>query len=505
MYKNLASEENKDSKTKKARKISKITAKLSLYFALALLIFAIIIGSIFVLLFRDHSLNTYKIELESRATRIAETIPLYMDKNSGGMNGFGMYLRMTGDIAGTNVWIVDKDLNLITGGKHRGQTVRDYNYSDLPANAEALIKEGFSGKTVSSEDFSNLLSETTLTVGVPIFNDAGDVIGVVLVHSPVKGINEAISQGIIILVISIVLALIVAVILSVVLSLSFTRPLAAMKKTALRLANGEYTVKTNIQQNDEIGELANTLDILSHRLETASHESENLETMRQEFVANISHELRTPITVIRGSLEALLDKVITDPSKVTEYNLQMLKESKYLERLVGDLLDLSRLQSTDFAIDKTEVSICDIIDDVTRSAIHLTKKKDIRIETRKDEGNCKILGDYGRLRQMIMIILDNAIKFSPNNETVNIVLENGTLYIKDKGSGIPEEDLPYIFERFYKARPEQNKTGTGLGLAISKKIAERHGIELTAQSIQGEGATFVFTWNKDNAPQKDLT
>lgn len=505
MYKNLASEENKASKTKKARKISKITAKLSLYFALALLIFAIIIGSIFVLLFRDHSLDTYKIELESRATRIAETIPLYMDKNSGEMNGFGMYLRMTGDIAGTNVWIVDKDLNLITGGKHQGHTVRDYSYSDLPPNAEEIIKEGFTGKTVFSEDFSNLLSELTLTVGVPIFSETGDVIGVVLVHSPVKGINEAILQGIIILVISIILALIVAVILSVVLSLSFTRPLATMKKTALRLADGEYTAKTNIRQNDEIGELANTLDVLADRLDVASHESEKLEIMRREFVANISHELRTPITVIRGSLEALLDKVVTDPSKVEEYNLQMLKESRYLESLVGDLLDLSRLQSTDFGINKTEISMCEIVDDVIRSANPLAKKKNVRLEITKEIDNCKLLGDYGRIRQMIMIIVDNAIKFSPSNETVNITLENGKLYIEDKGIGISSEDLPYIFERFYKARSEQNKTGTGLGLSIAKKIAERHGIELTVRSTKSVGTTFVFSWDKDNITQKDQT
>ena len=227
--------------------------------------------------------------------------------------------------------------------------------------------------------------------------------------------------------------------------------------------------------------------------------------MRRDFVANISHELRTPITVIRGSLEALIDKVVTDPSKIEEYNTQMLKESKYLERLVGDLLDLSKLQSTDFAMEKAQLSISDIIEDVTRSANHLAEKKAVKIEITKDEGNYKVTGDYGRIRQMIMIILDNAIKFSPNNQTVNIALENGKLSIKDRGIGIPQDDLPYIFERFYRARSEKSKTGTGLGLAIAKQIAERQGIELTAQSIQGQGATFIFSWDgdKDNTPQKD--
>lgn len=486
----------------KVAKISKIGAKLSLYFALALLIFAIIIGGIFISLFKNNSLESYKMELESRASKIAETIPLYLDKNIGGMSGFGMYLRMTGDIAGGDVWIVDKDLNLIMGDRHKGHIVRDYKYADLPPNAEELIAESFKGETVFSEDFSNLLSELTLTVGVSIFDDKGHAIGVVLVHSPVEGINQAISQGIIILVISIILALIVAVILSVVLSLSFTRPLATMKKTALRLAHGEYTAKTNIQQKDEIGELADTLDILAERLDIASHESEELERMRREFVANISHELRTPITVIRGSLEALVDKVVTDPKKVEEYNLQMLKESKYLERLVGDLLDLSRLQSVDFGIEKHEISMCNVIEDVSRSASHLAEKKGVKVEVTKEVDDCKLLGDYGRLRQMIMIIVDNAIKFSPNDETVNIVLKDGGLSIEDKGIGIAKEDLVYIFERFYKARSEENKIGTGLGLAIAKTIAQRHDIEVRAESIQGKGARFIFTWDKE-IPHKD--
>lgn len=292
--------------------------------------------------------------------------------------------------------------------------------------------------------------------------------------------------------------------LSLVFSLSFTKPLATMKKTALQITNGEYTAKTNIKQDDEIGELANTLDILAGRLDEASRESEKLETMRREFIANISHELKTPITVIRGSLEALVDKVVTDDSKVEEYHMQMLNESKYLQRLVGDLLELSKLQSMDFVIEKNEISICDVIEDVTRSAGHLAKKEGVKIIFIKKIDDCKIIGDYGRIRQMIMIILDNAIKFSPRNETVHIVLENGRLSIKDNGVGISAEHLPYIFERFYKSRSEKNKIGTGLGLAIAKKIADRHDIELRVKSIEGEGTIFIFVWY-NNVSQKEQT
>lgn len=482
---------------------NKISAKLSLYFAVALLIFAIIIGSVFATLFKNQSLKAHKIELENHAMNIARTIPSYLEQ-SGGMGGFGMYLRVIRELGGTDIWIVDTDKNLITGRRGQRQAAQDYGYADLPAHTESLINKSFTGETVVSEEFSHLLTQLTLTVGTPIFSSAGEILGVVLVHSPVEGINEAISQGFTILAISMILALIVAFLLSLVFSLSFTRPLAIMKKTALQLAGGNYTAKTNINQDDEIGELANTLDILADRLEKASHESDKLESMRQEFVANISHELRTPITVIRGSLEALVDKVVTDPSMVEEYQVQMLKESKFLQRLVGDLLELSKLQSIDFPIEKNEIFIYDLIEDVRRSANNLANKEGVRIVVTKNAANYKITGDYGRLRQMIMVILDNAIKFSPAKETVYINLKHNSLSIKDQGAGIAAKDLPYLFERFYKSRSEQNKTGTGLGLAIAKNVADRHYIKLKVTSVEGEGSTFELIWSNKTSPKDQI-
>lgn len=471
---------------------SKISAKLSMYFAITLLIFAIIIGSVFVILFRNQGLNSHKKELTSQAINISESLSSYLDTNTNNMRGFPMYLRMIGDVSGTDVWIVDDKQNLITGG--RGKRSKDLIYNELPPNAEILIQDSFKGETVFSEDFSNVLNELTLTVGTPIFNDYGEIIGTVLLHSPVQGVNKAISQGITILIISIVLALIASFLLSFALSNYFTKPLSIMKTTALRLANGEYTAKANVKQDDEIGELADTMNILSDRLEEASHESEKLENMRREFVANISHELKTPITVIRGSLEALVDKIITDPLKIEEYHRQMLRESKYLQELVGDLLELSKLQSMDFKIKKEEISICDLLEDAIRSANHLAKKANVKIDYINKAEDCKVSGDYGRMRQMIMIVLDNAIKFSKENDVVEIILENGKMYIKDNGVGISCEDLPYIFDRFYKSRSEKNKIGTGLGLPIAKKIAQRHDIGLVVESVEGKGSKFIFTW-----------
>ncbi len=264
-----------------------------------------------------------------------------------------------------------------------------------------------------------------------------------------------------------------------------------MKNTALQLSNGDYTAKSGVNQNDEIGELANTIDLLAMRLDRASKESEKLEKLRRDFVANISHELKTPITVIRGSLEALYDKVVADPKKIEEYQIQMLKEAKFLERLVGDLLDLSKLQNTDFIIDKTDVNINDVMMDVIRSGYQLAKKKNIRIDSSLPNEFISIQGDYGRLRQMFLILMDNAIKFSFQDGVVEIKVTKDEVSIRDHGPGIDEGHLPYIFDRFYKTQGEENKSGTGLGLAIAKQIGERHSIKLTAQNHPHGGALFI--------------
>jgi signal transduction histidine kinase len=285
-----------------------------------------------------------------------------------------------------------------------------------------------------------------------------------------------------------------SLLLSAGLAYSFTRPLNKMKKTAVLLASGDYSAKTDIEQKDEIGELAEALDIMSLRLFEARQESEKLEKLRREFVANISHELKTPVTVLRGSLEALCDDVVTEPLQVKSYHEQMLVETLHLQRLINDLLDLSRLQNTDFKIESSDISLCEVMSDALRSAESLAAKKGIKILKAPSEQVCAIKGDYGRLRQMLLIVLDNAVKFSPEGSEISVSLGGNILSISDRGIGIPESELPFIFDRFYKTKSEDNKSGSGLGLAIAKQIAERHGIAITAESRDGEGTTFKFVF-----------
>ncbi len=484
---------------------NKIAIKLFLYFSVALLLFALVIGGVFFTLFRSHTMDMHKAELERSANSIASALSDVYDTSqypdiwmgmgmgnnmtSGRQKAYlAAYLRLMDQITVSDIWVVDENLELLTV-RQMGRS--PWQYTDFPEDAEILVEQVFQGKTTFSESFSNLMNTPSLTVGTPIVSGKR-VVGALLLHSPIEGMKDAILNGLRILAISVAIALLLAVFLSIYLSLSFTGPLNKMKKAALSLATGDYTVRTKVGQKDEIGELAKAIDVLSHRLDIASRESEKLDQLRRSFTANISHELRTPVTVIRGSLEALCDGVVTDPVQVESYHRQMLSESIYLQRLVNDLLDLSRLQNTDFQMEREELCIGDVLEDAIRSASRMAQDKKVEIRLEMDSRNCNVTADYGRLRQMFMIVLDNAVKFSPQNGQVTVTQKDQMISIADQGPGIPEEDLPYIFDRFYKSRSEDNKTGTGLGLSIAKQIAERHNIKIFVVNNTPGGAKFQF-------------
>jgi len=216
--------------------------------------------------------------------------------------------------------------------------------------------------------------------------------------------------------------------------------------------------------------------------------------LRQDFLASVSHELRTPVTVLRGSLEALCDGIVETPDRVGEYHRQMLKETVGLQRLVNDLMDLSRLQNVDFPIERSPVILNEVLGDALYSAGQIARPKAIRIQQELPDEPLSFQGDYGRLRQMFLIVLDNAVKFSPNGGTITVTLAPGRVTVRDEGPGIPPEEIGLIFDRFHKARTEASNGGSGLGLAIAKQIAARHDIRISVQSEPGHGAAFRFEW-----------
>jgi len=567
--------ENKKSKRIKFK--NKIFVKLLSYFGLSLLLFSIVIGSIFGYIYIQNTISLHKKNLEERAYKISTTLskmwfedgnenldnrdnrkqnirpprgapsekPVKLEKPKivGNINGkvfennvienirknetkksleeknskklldekhFHRHrivdekdnnvkifrsMRMIEDIAMGEVWIVDaKTGNIVQGRNEKGKPL---SYLKLPPNAEETIKKAISGETTTTENFNDYLNENSITVAVPIKN--GETIeGVVLLHSPVKYMSSALKSGIYTLLFSILAALTIASVSAIGLSVSFIKPLSKIRDATIKLAQGNYEVITDVKQNDEIGELAKSIDKLALQLNKSSKESERFEKMRQNFIANISHELRTPITVIRGSMEAICDGVISEPEQLKEYNKQILSDSIHLQRLVNDLIDLTKLQNTDFSIDKNTINLLEIVNDAVRSMKQISSKKNIKINFKKNNEteNYLFVGDYQRIRQMIIIVLDNAIKFSNENQKIDIFLKKLNnkceLKICDNGKGINPENVGEIFNRYHKSNTEENKNGMGLGLAIAKEIAIRHNIDILVNSEPNIQTIFTF-------------
>ncbi|MCE5343864.1 MAG: HAMP domain-containing protein [Eubacteriales bacterium] len=488
---------------------NKIALRLMLYFAVALIAFALVSGVLFQSLFTRYTVDAKKEEMLARATTLAQALSEVLAENGGGrMNGaqgagYGNYVRIL-SLVETDVWVLDENLSFLTIGhtmsSAMGNTMGNtLTYDDLPADAEALVNEVFQGKTPFSEGFSDLMGTPTLTVGAPIYQGE-TVAGALLLHDAVSGISAAVTQGIRVLLYSSAAALVVAAALAMLLSYSFARPLNRMKAAATKLSGGDYTARTGVRRNDEIGKLAQAMDGLSERLRDAREAGEREEQQRRDFLSNVSHELRTPVTVLRGSLEALGDGVVTDPKQIDEYHRQMLKETLGLQRLVNDLMDLSRLQNADFPIESAPLIVNDVLGDALYAADQLARAKKIRLVREFPNEAVRLTGDYGRLRQMFLIVLDNAVKFSPENSAVTVTLTPDSVTIRDEGQGISSEELPLIFDRFHKARLEENRQGSGLGLAIARQIAQRHSIHIDVASELGRGTAFRFSWQPQPQP-----
>ncbi|NLN83584.1 MAG: HAMP domain-containing protein [Firmicutes bacterium] len=473
---------------------SKITFKLAAVFMLLLLIFSLSVSLFYSNLLRNRLVETHKEELLEQAQKISQVLtdnilPSPSQHMGGGRMGmYGTYLRALNTLAGADIWLVDQELNIMTGlGGPQGKL----NYKDLPADADQVVKEVFQGENSFSTKFPSMMEEPTLTVGVPLYS-SNKILGALLLHSPIKGLEASIALGLRTFALSILFALGLALLLALFLAYNLTKPLKAMAKTALALAQGDYSSKTGVKSKDEIGELAANLDQLGEHLSSAEKSREKLESLRKDFLANISHELRTPITVIRGSAEALLDGVIEGKEGIEEYQGQIVAESIFLQSLVEDLLDLSKLQNPDLTISKEDIDLIQVLKDVKRSADTLAAPKEIEVSLKLEEQHRLIQGDYLRLRQMFLIILDNAIKFSSEKSKVVIETMGDRVIIADQGIGIRPEDLPYIFDRFYKADNDLKQPGSGLGLVIAKEIANKHGIGLEVESEFKEGTEFIF-------------
>jgi two-component system phosphate regulon sensor histidine kinase PhoR len=232
-----------------------------------------------------------------------------------------------------------------------------------------------------------------------------------------------------------------------------------------------------------------------------------LESMRRDFVANVSHELKTPLTSIKGFVETILDGALDDRETAKKFLTIIYQEAERLNHLIHDLLDISKLESGQIEVNRKPIKIKPLIDDILASLENQVTDKNITLikEIKADI----LMGDEDLIQEVIINLLDNAIKYSPAGGTVSLGTEPSKtgvcFYVQDTGIGIPKESLPRLFERFYRVDKGRSREmgGTGLGLAIVKHIIERHGGKITVTSEFGKGSRFAFVIPNVPAKQKE--
>lgn len=283
----------------------------------------------------------------------------------------------------------------------------------------------------------------------------------------------------------------VAVLLGVGLALQVTRPVRQLKRGAARIASGDLSYRVPIATRDELGDLAKSFNSMAASLDAS-------EKARQRLLADIAHDLRTPLSVIEGTVDAILDGVF----EPTPENLGSIREeARALTRLVADLRELSLADSGQLKLEVQPTDVAELIRQRLDQIGVIARERGIALDTDLPDGLPQCPVDARRVEQVIVNLVDNALKHTPAGGSIRVALGRAAggrellVTVADTGEGIPAKQLPHVFERFYRGDEARSRTsgGAGLGLAIARQIVELHHGRIWAESEVGKGSTFSFT------------
>lgn len=276
----------------------------------------------------------------------------------------------------------------------------------------------------------------------------------------------------------------------------FSSPLRNISKAAKEFGEGKYDVRVDVIGNDEVANLAQAFNEMARSI------SESEEKTRS-FLANVSHDLKTPMTTIQGFVDGILDGTI--PKEKQEYYLKIISsEVRRLSRLVTSLLDISKIQAGQRKFNMISFDICELTREIIISLEDRIEKKELDVDISFENNNIFVIADRDAIHQVMYNICDNAIKFSSfgGKFRVRVYEKDSVVYlaIMNEGMGIALNDLPYVFDKFYKADMSRglDRQGTGLGLFIAKTIMEAHNQKIFVDSVEGKWVEFTFTLKKDN-------
>jgi len=475
-------------------KYNRLFLKTYISFAAVITVFALLLGILYMRMYEEAAVENFEQQQSRKAQAIARRCSTYFIDNQA--DSWRDYLILLSELEGTEIWPISNPDAAYPLGNNMATGLDE---EILTQDYVEVARAAFQNQVEIRTQFSSYHECDMVMVGMPVLGINGEIAGAILLNSPVESQKEVVNSSWYMIFMSGMVALMISFVIAIPFARNLTQPITSMRSTALELAAGNYEAETGIARYDEVGELATTIDFLADKLAENEVERKNMEQMRMDFFANVSHELRTPITVVRGYTESLVDGVVSDEERRQQYYNRMLSECQSMERLVGDLLLLSKMQNPDFRVEKEPVTLQQVFYDIKRTAWAIADERNIEIVMNQPEEPCLMMADYVRLRQMFVVIVDNAIKFSKEGSSIYINIEedeNIRVSIRDEGVGITEEELPYIFEKFYKSKLRQNAKGSGLGLAIARQICLKHDGTILVESKVGEGTTFTFTFPK---------
>ncbi len=417
----------------------------------------------------------------------------YSDYNSSLTNTLSSIVYAASD--DIFVLVTDTDGNVLSCG---GDGAEVYRQSELSGAALQRLTDRSVG--VEFTDLDGFFDRSQL-VSCATVGDGEDRLGYVLVCAPEASYKSLEDKTVKVVTISALWVMLAAFVVVYFITDKIISPLKEMSIAAKEFSLGKFDSRVRVHGNDEVASLALAFNNMASALE--KHEE-----TRKTFLANVSHDLRTPMTAINGFVESMLNGAI--PQEKQKYYLEIISsEVKRLSRLVSSLLDISRLQAGDRKIVKTPFDICEMGRQIIISFEQKLDAKKLDVSFECDDDNMFAVADRDAIHQVLYNLCDNAVKFSAEGGkyAVRIFRQNKKILVSvyNEGVGLPSEELPHVFDRFYKSDKSRglDKSGVGLGLYIVKTIVDSHGEEIWVRSTYGKYCEFVFTLTE--ATEQNIT
>ena len=444
----------------------------------------IFLGSIMTILFNKNYHSTKLSNLEKQMGIIENSINNYLNQQDGSYSQLKEIIKMACISTNTEAIITDRlgYVYLVNG-----EDYQNLMYSKIKLNTESLSSNIEFKKEVFKVDNASIKGYVKA-----IYED-GEIDGYMIML--MQNESERNFNMFIIWITVIIEIIISAIVIKIVTNQIIIRPINNINNVAKRLAKGEVEKRVVVNCNNEIGELAESFNMMAECLEKS-------DTKRREFISNVSHELRSPITSIKGFIGGILDGVI--PRDRENYYLKIVyDEIDRLARLVNDLLDMSAMESGKFNLAITEFDINQVISLCILNLEHKIQEKGLNVKATFYNNRAYVLGDRDRIIQVVTNIIENSIKYSNDDGEIKIdVYSKGEkIYVDIFNSGecIEEKELNKIWDRFYKSdKSRTNKLSTGLGLPIVRSILSQHNEDIWVKNIEGKGVSFIFTLKKSH-------